>query len=400
MEIRTLPSRFPRRQARRRRWVMLGATALVLLLALAALYPIADGWTTLPILQQQAALQALDDARQAGADRWAPEILDEAEGLRRLAVQAERREEAQILFLRDFRDTAALYGAAGARAHEAASSAQESRNEAQSEARAVIDGAARYLDAVERVAAQMPFPDIERIRLQQARTHSAEAEAFMALGEFEEAGEAARLAAVGAELAVNRAMPLAARFVAADEVRQWRQWVDETIAWSRTHNAKAIIVYKEKNLLRLYDGGRTVKSYAADMGRNRLNRKIRAGDQATPEGRYRIVGKKDRGSARYFKALTLDYPNAEDRRRLEQAKRRGEITRRAGPGDHIQIHGEGGLGEDWTLGCVALSNGDMQDLFSRVGVGTPVTIVGGDGQDGTFSNLARASAARQFVRGS
>jgi lipoprotein-anchoring transpeptidase ErfK/SrfK len=47
-----------------------------------------------------------------------------------------------------------------------------------------------------------------------------------------------------------------------------------------------------------------------------------------------------------------------------------------GPGSLIEIHGHGGTGRDWTDGCVALSNEDMDQLFSRVRVGTPVTIVG------------------------
>jgi hypothetical protein len=53
----------------------------------------------------------------------------------------------------------------------------------------------------------------------------------------------------------------------------------------------------------------------------------------------------------------------------------------------IEIHGEGGRGKDWTQGCVALTNSDIDDLFGRVAIGTPVTIVGGDGNGGTFTRL-------------
>ena len=66
------------------------------------------------------------------------------------------------------------------------------------------------------------------------------------------------------------------------------------------------------------------------------------------------------------------------------------VTRRWG--GSIQIHGEGGRGRDWTRGCVAVSNRDMDDLFSRVSVGTPVTIVGGDGT-GIYARLARQHAS-------
>jgi lipoprotein-anchoring transpeptidase ErfK/SrfK len=340
----------------------------------------------------------MDDARADLADRWAPEIMSIAEGSLRSGLESERHEESQLLCFRDFRGTAEYFRLAEEGARLAASVGLQRKEEACQQAQAALDSTTVYLAAVEDVANQMPFPDIERIRLQQARNHSAEAAVFIANGEYAEAGELARLAATEAEMAVSRAMPLASRFIAADQVRQWQRWIDETVAWSRTHGSRAVVINKERNILRLYESGKLVRTYNADMGKNRLNRKIRAGDQATPEGRYRITAKKGRGQSRYFMALLLDYPNAEDRQRLEQAKRRGEISRGAGLGNQIEIHGEGGRGGDWTLGCVALTNNDIRELFSKVSVGTPVTIVGGEGQGGIFSNLARASAAGQFSR--
>ena len=111
------------------------------------------------------------------------------------------------------------------------------------------------------------------------------------------------------------------------------------------------------------------------------------GDRATPEGRYRIVKKKDVGQSIYHRALLLDYPNAEDRKRFAAAMKRGEIPRASAIGGLIEIHGDGGRGQNWTDGCVALRNSDMDELFARVPVGTRVTIVGGDGSDGAFSSL-------------
>ena len=68
------------------------------------------------------------------------------------------------------------------------------------------------------------------------------------------------------------------------------------------------------------------------------------------------------------------------------------MSARARPGGLIEIHGEGGRGEDWTRGCVALSNRDMDDLFRRVAVGTPVTIVGAEDSAGRFATLASTLA--------
>jgi murein L,D-transpeptidase YafK len=131
-----------------------------------------------------------------------------------------------------------------------------------------------------------------------------------------------------------------------------------------------------------------VKTFVAELGTNWTADKSRSGDAATPEGRYKVVQKKGAGHSIYYKALLLDYPNAEDRAAFARAKRRGEIPRDATPGGLIEIHGDGGKGRDWTRGCVAVSNDDMDDVFRRAKVGTPVTIVGSNAHRGELATLA------------
>ena len=120
--------------------------------------------------------------------------------------------------------------------------------------------------------------------------------------------------------------------------------------------------------------------------------KLHQGDGATPEGRYKITDKKSRGRSRYYKALLLDYPNREDLRELEALKASGEIPRGTRAGSLIEIHGEGGKGKDWTDGCVAITNDEIDWIFTRVAVGTPVTIVGSQHGEGLFSDVARRLA--------
>jgi hypothetical protein len=156
----------------------------------------------------------------------------------------------------------------------------------------------------------------------------------------------------------------------------WRSQVAETIAASRRSGSAAIVVDKRRRTLLLYRAGREEMVISAELGVNGLTRKSHAGDRATPEGRYRIVAKKGPGATKYHLALLLDYPNEEDRRRYRQAVRAGDVPSGVGIGNLIEIHGEGGTGRDWTDGCVALSNADMDRLYTRVVVGTPVVIVG------------------------
>jgi murein L,D-transpeptidase YafK len=120
-------------------------------------------------------------------------------------------------------------------------------------------------------------------------------------------------------------------------------------------------------------------AFEAELGANGLRQKEHAGDRATPEGLYRVVRMKEGKATKYYKALLVDYPNDSDRARFAAMKRQGRIPRRAGIGGMIEIHGEGGQGNDWTDGCVALTNKNMDTLFARVTLGTPVAIVGNFG---------------------
>lgn len=156
--------------------------------------------------------------------------------------------------------------------------------------------------------------------------------------------------------------------------RRWQLWVDETIA-ATVPDGEAVVVDKARHRGFLIRGGRVVLGFPIELGTRGMFRKLWEGDGATPEGRYRIVARKDVGASLYHRALLIDYPNPDDRRDHAEAVRRGLVPRRRGPGGLIEIHGEGGRGQDWTNGCVALSDADIDRLFPEVEVGTPVTLV-------------------------
>lgn len=116
----------------------------------------------------------------------------------------------------------------------------------------------------------------------------------------------------------------------------------------------------------------------AEIGAKGLKRKLHAGDMATPEGRYRVVQVKDGRSTKYYKAL-LDLTTPTPRTTPATAwGGRPQVPVRAGIGNLIEIHGDGGQGRDWTNSgcCSSLTNKDMDLVFARSRVGTPVTIVG------------------------
>ena len=161
-----------------------------------------------------------------------------------------------------------------------------------------------------------------------------------------------------------------------NDFSKWQNWFAATIRLSAQNNNYAFIVDKIKHKGYLYNKGKLTKEYTVELGRNWIGDKLTAGDKATPEGMYKVIKKKAGGDSRYHKAMLINYPNEEDYAHFNSKKRQGLITRNSSIGGLIEIHGNGGKGDDWTSGCIALTDNEIDELFSRIPVGTPVTIVG------------------------
>lgn len=134
-----------------------------------------------------------------------------------------------------------------------------------------------------------------------------------------------------------------------------------------------ILIEKSARSLTLLDHGSPVKKYRIALGKNPVGTKEREGDNKTPEGLYRI-DRRNRHS-RFHRALHISYPTAEETRR---ARGKG-----ASPGGNIMIHGlpdgYGWLGPlhastDWTLGCIAVTNEEIEEIWDAVPDGTVVEI--------------------------
>lgn len=107
-----------------------------------------------------------------------------------------------------------------------------------------------------------------------------------------------------------------------------------------------------------------------------MGNKHRMGDKATPEGTYKIVNKFQGKETPYHKALAIDYPNTDDKEKFRNDLSKGNIPSYSRIGGGIEIHGGGGRGVDWTEGCIALTDKEIDLVFNLVRIGTPVTIVG------------------------
>ena len=137
--------------------------------------------------------------------------------------------------------------------------------------------------------------------------------------------------------------------------------------------ADKVVIQKAARTLSLYRGHHLLKSYAIGLGSNPVGPKEREGDGRTPEGVY-VIDARNRGSA-FHRALHISYPSAEDRQR---ARRHG-----VSPGGAIMIHGwpngldaigAAQLPRDWTLGCIAVTNEHIEEIWRVVPNGTRVEI--------------------------
>jgi murein L,D-transpeptidase YafK len=147
-----------------------------------------------------------------------------------------------------------------------------------------------------------------------------------------------------------------------------------------------IIVNKSERRLELFSDGVLVRTYKVGLGLNPVPDKQRQGDRATPEGDFYVFTKNDKSA--FYLSLGISYPNREDAERglrehlisraqhdaiVKAIKRNATPPQNTALGGDIYIHGNG-ASSDWTWGCVALENDDINELFEAVAVGTAVTI--------------------------
>ncbi len=139
--------------------------------------------------------------------------------------------------------------------------------------------------------------------------------------------------------------------------------------------------------VRVYAGQRLLKAYPAALGFDAVNDKQKLNDYRTPEGEFYLCERNAR--SQFYRSLRLSYPNHEDaargrgaglidkttQRAIERAIRRKRVPpQNTALGGNIMIHGGGGLGQNWTWGCIALENPAIKELFDFVALGTRVTV--------------------------
>jgi murein L,D-transpeptidase YafK len=137
--------------------------------------------------------------------------------------------------------------------------------------------------------------------------------------------------------------------------------------------ANHVIVVKSQRTLTLLSHGKVLRTYKVSLGGSPVGAKEEQGDHKTPEGRY-ILDHRN-AKSRFYKSIHVSYPNERDK---QSAAQRG-----VSPGGDIMVHGLpngfGWLGathraKDWTDGCIAVTNAEMDEIWELVADGTPIEI--------------------------
>lgn len=324
-----------------------------------------------PVTSLEKAKLSLNLAAKASALRYAEQTYRSAEEMMQKGWMEMARQNGRLAPFREYRLADSLLNLAGQMGHQAAKESQERTSYldslAQSERADLQNGLLLWREALD--GSLVNF---------KAECFWSEADMSLRMskllidqGEYEEARQTA---AKGRE-SLRQLSEILAEYAndEAQKINVWRRWVQETLAESRTKGIYAIIVDKSAHKTYLVQSGNLVHTYDCELGYNSAHQKLFAGDGATPEGKYQITSVKR--YSKYYKALLLSYPNQLDKNRFKENKRKGIISSRARIGGLIEIHGEGGRNKDWTEGCVALTNKEMDHIMQYTTVGTPVTIV-------------------------
>jgi tetratricopeptide (TPR) repeat protein len=164
-----------------------------------------------------------------------------------------------------------------------------------------------------------------------------------------------------------------ARENAIADLQKKAETLEQKVFELRREPVDKVLIEKKKRLLSLISGDETIKTYKVALGTNPVGPKERVGDLKTPEGTY-IIESRNRNSA-YHLALRISYPNDRDKLHAQELG--------FSPGGDIMIHGlknalawVGSIhsGMDWTEGCIAVTNDEIEEIARLVPDGTPVEI--------------------------
>jgi L,D-peptidoglycan transpeptidase YkuD (ErfK/YbiS/YcfS/YnhG family) len=314
--------------------------------------------------------ESLAKAREAEAQLYSPAIFARADNLWKELLGLWTKENGRLGFRRDFGNVGKIAAEIDSLAKIAISETDSLRKSVTAVARIRLMSTDDAIKQFRVRYGHLPIPKKVRKKALRAEMILNEAASANARGEY----KTAYSKIITAEKDIGEAETKANTFLQDyySRLPMWKKWAAAAVASSKKKGASILVDKMDKKCL-LYVNGKVKAEFHAELGQNWMMDKKQKGDLATPEGEYFVTRKKGKGDSKYYKALLINYPNEADKKFFKSSGGKGSIKQLGGL---IEIHGHGDKGADWTEGCVAIKNSEMDILFKYANVGTPVTIVG------------------------
>lgn len=327
-----------------------------------------------PLNEIKACLTVLSKIEHVNANEYAPEYYKAADNKYKAAMKEWKYQNTRVFFRRDYFKLQELILDATLKAEESIVSSGSKKDDLKMNYLKEMELLKKKLDHYHTVFIKLPLKANVRKDYEFGKFALEEGLSAFGKGDYMLANKKLNEGKIKISLADKEVNSFLSEYF--DNFSKWKNWVNQTIQVSAHNNCTAFIVDKIQHKGFLYTNGKLTKEYDVELGKNWLGSKQYSGDKATPEGMYLVTKKKGRKETKYYKALMINYPNEEDRIQFTERKRKGLLSRNSRLGGLIEIHGDGGKGSDWTIGCVALTNENMDEVYSRLLRGSPVTIIG------------------------
>jgi L,D-peptidoglycan transpeptidase YkuD (ErfK/YbiS/YcfS/YnhG family) len=327
-----------------------------------------------PVAEVEIARETLAKAGTNKAGTYSKKLYNEARIAFDSAMESWKMENEKFIYFRDFEKVRDYAKLSATKSKQATESSLSNSNSLKLKLSEKIDSLNRTEKSLDRLFGRYPLSPEIRSRISNGKMLLKEAEVAYNKGQY---------------LPANRKITDAEYLLTnvydncIDELKDyfksyptWHKWVQTSITESRRNNSYVLIIDKFSRKCYLYLAGNIKYEFDAELGRNWVGDKQKSGDKATPEGIYRIVTKYHGRETLYHKALRIDYPNAEDKEKFRTELAKGIIPASSKIGGGIELHGGGGKGVDWTEGCVAVTDREIDMIYNLVKVGTTITIVG------------------------
>ncbi len=327
-----------------------------------------------PVEKVEYARITLSQASSLNAGTYSSKLYKEAETLYDSSMASWRRENQKFMFFRDFSKVEEYAKLSAEKAEKSIKSSKANVESLRLKIEQRIDTLNNLIVHLNKMFTSYPLSSEVRSRISKGKLLLKESEIAYGKEQYLQANKKI----IDAEYYLTESYKNAKNHLQEyfQSYPEWKRWVDQTIDDSRKNNRYSIIVDKYSRKCFVYYNGVKQYEYNVELGKNWVGHKQVKGDKATPEGMYKVIKKFGSNKTKYYKALLLDYPNESDKAEFRKAIAQGTLPSSAKIGGLIEIHGNGGKGIDWTEGCIALTDSEMDIVYKIAREGTPVTIVG------------------------